>query len=100
MRSSNAVALDRTVEIFILGILLVTGASEEAIKSVTAGSSNDRLVLANHSIIFLIDQMNALEMDPSGIDGLNDAAKGTTYMWIRECVAPHKYIFSASAIGS
>ena len=48
-------------------------------------------------IIFLIDQMNALEMDPSGIDGLNDATKTTIYMWIRECVAPHKYIFSASA---
>jgi hypothetical protein len=48
-------------------------------------------------IFFLIDQINILEVDPSGTDGLSDARKNTIYEWIRECVAPHKYIFSASA---
>jgi hypothetical protein len=49
------------------------------------------------NIFFLIDQMNALEIDPSEASGLSDARKSTIYQWIRECVAPHKYIFSASA---
>jgi hypothetical protein len=49
------------------------------------------------NIFFLVDQMNALERDPSGTDGLSDERKRMVYEWIRECAAPHKYIFSASA---
>jgi hypothetical protein len=49
------------------------------------------------NILFLVDQMNALEKNPSGNDGLSDRKKDMIYEWIRACVAHKKYIFSASA---
>jgi hypothetical protein len=45
-----AVALDQMVEIYIPGTSLATVATEEATKSVTAGPSNARLVLAKHAL--------------------------------------------------
>src|ERR1700723_347828 len=44
----TAVALDQAVKIFILEIPLATGVSEEATRSMTAGRSSARLVLAKH----------------------------------------------------
>jgi hypothetical protein len=49
------------------------------------------------NIFFLIDQVNALEKDPSGTDGVGDNEKNEIFNWIRMCLANHKYIFSASA---
>ena len=49
------------------------------------------------NILFLVDQVNILEKDPSGMDGLSDERKGAILAWIMGCVAGHKYIFSASA---
>jgi hypothetical protein len=48
------------------------------------------------NILFLVDQINTLERDPSGTDDLSDERKSTIYGWIMKCVANHNYIFSAS----
>jgi hypothetical protein len=52
------------------------------------------------NILFILDHVNILERDPSGIDPLSDKSKDEIFKWIEECVENHKYIFGASAENS
>jgi hypothetical protein len=51
------------------------------------------------NILFIADQMNILERDPSETDWLSNERKNKIFDWIRKCVANHRYIFGASADG-
>jgi hypothetical protein len=92
----------KPIAYFRAAMLLTWGGPDDSVIRESIMALNTRQAISNFfgrqsNIFFLIDQMNILEVDPSGTDGLNDARKNTIYQWIRECVAPHKYIFSASA---
>jgi hypothetical protein len=49
------------------------------------------------NILFLVDQVSSLEIDPSETDRLSDARKGTIHSWIRGCILWNKYIFGITA---
>jgi hypothetical protein len=49
------------------------------------------------NLLFIIDQLNVLETDPDGRDGLSNDTRNKIFEWIWKCVVNHKYIFSASA---
>jgi hypothetical protein len=92
----------RPVTYFRAAMLLAWGGPDDSVIRKRIMALNTTEAISNFfgtqsNIFFLVDQMNILEVDPSGTDGLSDARKNTIYQWIRECVAPHKYIFSASA---
>jgi hypothetical protein len=69
----------------------------ESIKALDTMEAIAEFFREQSNILFLVDQVNILEKDPSGTDGLSDDRKSVILQWIMECVAGHKYIFSASA---
>jgi hypothetical protein len=48
-------------------------------------------------IVFVIDQMNALDLAPGGAKDVDDTVKGDLRTLINACVSQHRCIFSASA---
>jgi hypothetical protein len=49
------------------------------------------------NILFLVDQVNSLEMDLRERDYLSNETKGRTFAWIVGCAVGHRFIFGASA---
>jgi hypothetical protein len=48
-------------------------------------------------ILFIVDQLNALELDRSETDQASNGNKQMTLQWLRKCIAMDKCIFSVSA---
>jgi hypothetical protein len=69
----------------------------ESIKALDDMEAIAKFFKEQSNILFLVDQVNILEKDPSGTDGLSDDRKSEILQWIMNCVDNHRYIFSASA---
>lgn len=91
----------KRVAYFRAAMLLAWGGPEdrvirESIMALNTMKAISDFFAKRSNILFIIDHLNILEMDPSGADPLSDGTKNEIRKWIRECVANHKYIFSAS----
>ena len=68
------------------------------LESMDAVSKFFRFVRRTSKILFIVDQMNALEeLDSVGTDDISNEEKKDLLRWIHLCAAKQKYIFSTSA---